>query len=212
MQDPEQLAADLGRNVRRLRLRRNMTLEALAERAAVSKGTVIGVEQERANPNIATLCRLADALGVGVDSLIEPSSGPRVRVKRADATPALWSSEAGGRGQFLMGTDPPDVVELWDWPLSGGEHFDGAPHPVGSFEMLSVLEGSLAVTAGEEEHVLDEGDTIHFESDVAHRYANPGTKANRFVMAVYEPLPERPDPPDPVDPADLPPPSHANHS
>ena len=209
MQDPEQLAADLGRNVRRLRLRRNMTLEALAERAAVAKGTVIAVEQARANPNIATLCRLADALGVGVDSLIEAAGGPRVRVKRADATPALWSSEAGGRGLFLMGTDPPDVVELWDWSLSAGEHFDGAPHPVGSFEMLSVLEGKLAVTAGEEEHLLTEGDTIHFESDVAHRYANPTKKANRFVMAVYEPLPERPAPPEPLDPADQTPPSHA---
>ena len=210
MQDPEQLAADLGRNVRRLRQRRNMTLEALAERAAVAKGTVIAVEQARANPNIATLCRLADALGVGVDSLIEASGGPRVRVKRADATPALWSSDEGGRGLFLMGTDPPDVVELWDWTLSGGEHFDGAPHPVGSFEMLSVLEGKLAVTAGEEEHLLTEGDTIHFESDVAHRYANPGKKANRFVMAVYEPLPERPAPAEPLDPADQATPSHAN--
>ncbi len=209
MQDPEQLAADLGRNVRRLRLRRNMTLEALAERASVAKGTVIAVEQARANPNIATLCRLADALGVGVDSLIEASGGPRVRVKRADATPALWSSDEGGRGLFLMGTDPPDVVELWDWSLSAGEHFDGAPHPVGSFEMLSVLEGKLVVTAGEEEHLLEEGDTIHFESDVAHRYANPTKKANRFVMAVYEPLPERPVPPEPLDPAEVPPPSHA---
>lgn len=209
MQDPDQLAADLGRNVRRLRLRRNMTLEALAERAAVAKGTVIAVEQARANPNIATLCRLADALGVGVDSLIEAAGGPRVRVKRADATPALWSSDDGGRGLFLMGTDPPDVVELWDWTLSAGEHFDGAPHPVGSFEMISVLEGKLVVTAGEEENPLEEGDTIHFESDVAHRYANPGKKANRFVMAVFEPLPERPEPPEPLDPADQPPPSHA---
>jgi len=210
VQDPEQLAADLGRNVRRLRLRRNMTLEALAERAAVAKGTVIAVEQARANPNIATLCRLADALGVGVDSLIEASGGPRVRVKRADATPALWSSDEGGRGLFLMGTDPPDVVELWDWSLSAGEHFDGAPHPVGSFEMISVLDGKLVVTAGEEENLLEEGDTIHFESDVAHRYANPTKKANRFVMAVYEPLPERPPPVEPVDDADKAPPSHAN--
>ncbi len=76
--------------------------------------------------------------------------------------------------------------------------------------MLSVLEGKLAVTAGEEEHLLAEGDTIHFESDVAHRYANPGKKANRFVMAVYEPLPERPAPAEPLDPADQAPPSHAN--
>ena len=210
MQDPEQLAADLGRNVRRLRLRRNLTLEALAERAAVAKGTVIAVEQARANPNIATLCRMADALGVGVDSLIEPGAGPRVRVKRADATPALWSSDEGGRGLFLMGTDPPDVDELWDWTLTPGEHFDGAPHPDGSFEMISVLEGELVVTAGVEEQHLAVGDTIHFDADVPHRYATPARKPNRFVMTVYEPLPERPLPPEPLDPGDQAPPSHAD--
>jgi transcriptional regulator with XRE-family HTH domain len=169
-----------------------MTLEALAARSAVSKGTVIAVEQSRANPNIATLCRLADALGVGVGTLIEPAAGPRVRVKRADATPALYRSDEGGRGLFLMGTDPPDVVELWDWTLAAGESFTGDPHPDGSFEMLSVLEGELAITVGDEEHRLGPGDTIQFDADRPHTYANPGRRPNRYVMTVYEPLPERP--------------------
>ncbi len=209
MQDPDQLAADLGTNVRRLRLRRNMTLEALADRAAVAKGTVIAVERSRANPNIATLCRLADALGVGVATLIEPAAGPRVRIKRADATPALWSSDEGGRGLFLMGTDPPDVVELWDWTLAPGESFTGDPHPDGAFEMLSVLEGELAVIVGDEEHRLAKGDTIQFDADLPHAYANPGKKANRYVMTVYEPLPDRPVP-DPIDEDNLPPPSHGS--
>lgn len=209
MQDPDQLATDLGRNVRRLRQRRNMTLEALAERAAVAKGTVIAVEQSRANPNIATLCRLADALGVGVATLIEPGAGPRVRLKRSEETPALWSSEAGGRGLFLMGTDPPDVVELWDWTLAPGEAFEGDPHPAGTFEILSVFEGRLTVTVGDDEHVLDGGDTILFDADVPHGYANPGRRANRFVMTVLEPLPEPGPPPELLDPEDQAPPSHS---
>ena len=209
MQDPEQLAADLGRNVRRLRLRRNMTLEALAERAAVAKGTVIAVEQARANPNIATLCRLADALGVGVDSLIEASGGPRVRVKRADATPALWSSEEGGRGLFLMGTDPPDVVELWDWSLSAGEHFDGAPHPVGSFEMLSVLEGKLAVTAGEEEHLLGRGRHHPLRVRRGPPLRQPRQEGQPLRDGRLRAPTGTPRPAGPVDPADQTPPSHA---
>jgi transcriptional regulator with XRE-family HTH domain len=190
VQDPEQLASDLGRNVRRLRQRRNMTLEVLAERAAVAKGTVIAIEQSRANPNIGTLCRLADALGVGVSALIQADVGPRVRVKRADETPALWHGESGGKGLFLMGTDPPDVVELWDWTMEPGETFDGGPHPTGSFEILSVLSGELALTVGEQEHRLGVGDSILFDADGEHRYANPGRKANRYVMSVLEPHPD----------------------
>jgi transcriptional regulator with XRE-family HTH domain len=210
VQDPEQLATDLGRNVRRLRQRRSMTLEALADRAAVAKGTVIAVEQGRANPNIGTLCRLADALGVGVSALIEAEDGPRVRVKRADETPALWNGEAGGKGLFLMGTDPPDVVELWDWTMEPGETFDGGPHPAGSYEILSVLKGELAVTVGDDEHHLDVGDSILFDADGVHRYANPGRRANRYVMTVLEPHPDPSvAPPDWLEPEDQAPPSRA---
>jgi len=210
VQDPEQLAADLGRNVRRIRQRRNMTLESLAERAAVAKGTVIAIEQSRANPNIGTLCRLAEALGVGVSALIEAEVGPRVRIKRAAETPALWNGESGGKGLFLMGTDPPDVVELWDWTMAPGETFDGGPHPSGSYEILSVIAGELAVGVGDQEHHLAVGDSILFDADGEHRYANPGRKGNRFVMTVLEPHPDPTLPvPDWMDADELPPPSRA---
>jgi transcriptional regulator with XRE-family HTH domain len=211
MQDPEQLAGDIGRNVRRFRQQRNLTLENLAERAAVAKGTVIAIEQARANPNIGTLCRLADALGVGVSALIEPEGGPRVRVKRADETPALWNGESGGKGLFLMGTDPPDVVELWDWTMEPGETFAGGPHPAGSYEILSVLTGELAVSVGDQEHRLAVGDTILFDADGEHTYANPGRKANRYVMTVLEPHPDPTIPvPDWMAPGEAPPPSRAS--
>jgi transcriptional regulator with XRE-family HTH domain len=132
-QDPEVLAAAIGRNVRRLRRRHDLTLDVLAERAGVSKGTVIGVEQARANPSIATLCRLADALGVGVATLIETGDVPQIRIKRRADTPTLWSSASGSQALFLMGTDPPDIVELWDWRLAGGDAFEpsnASPRPI----------------------------------------------------------------------------------
>lgn len=187
MQDPEVLAAAIGRNVRRLRRERDLTLDVLAERAGLSKGTIIGVEQSRANPSIATLCSIADALGVGVATLIDPGADPQVRVKRRADTPALWSSERGSRALFLMGTDPPDIVELWDWHLAPGDGFDGDAHPEGTVEILYVLDGTLAVTVGDDEHRLATGDSILFDAVVGHRYANPADRPNRFVMTVLQP-------------------------
>lgn len=187
MQNPEVLSAAIGRNVRRLRRRRDLTLDLLAERAGVSKGTVIGVEQSRANPSIATLCSIADALGVGVVTLIDPGQDPQVRIKRRDDTPALWTSEGGSRALFLMGTDPPDIVELWDWHLAPGDVFDGDAHPEGTVEVLYVLDGVLAVTVGDDEHRLTTGDSILFDAVLSHRYANPAERPNRFVMSVVQP-------------------------
>lgn len=202
MQDPEVLAAAIGRNVRRLRQRRDLTLDVLAERAGVSKGTVIGVEQSRANPSIATLCRIADALRVGVATLIDPGQDPQVRIKRGPDTPALWTSDAGSRALFLMGTDPPDIVELWDWHLTPGDSFDGGAHPEGTVEVLYVLEGVLAVRVGDERHELVAGDTILFDAVLAHSYGNPGDDPNRFVMSVVQPGDTYLVPPEDIEPAE----------
>ncbi|CAN5747354.1 XRE family transcriptional regulator [soil metagenome] len=186
MQDPEVLATAIGRNVRRLRHQRDLTLDVLAERAGVSKGTLIGVEQARANPSITTLFRIADALGVGVETLIDPGRDPQIRIKRSIDTPALWTSDRGSRALFLMGTDPPDIVELWDWQLVPGDVFAGEAHPEGTVEVLHVLDGVLAVTVGAHEHQLAVGDSVVFDAAHEHRYANPGETANRFVMSVVQ--------------------------
>jgi transcriptional regulator with XRE-family HTH domain len=201
-QDPEILATAIGQNVRRLRRRRDLTLDLLAERAGVSKGTVIGVEQARANPSIATLCRLADALGVGVSSLIQPDAIPQIRIKRRSDTPALWTGDTGSQALFLMGTDPPNSVELWDWRLASGDAFDGEAHPPGTVEMLTVLDGILLVTVGTREHTIETGDTVLFDAIVAHRYANPGDHPNRFIMSVIQPTDGAMVPPGHIAPAD----------
>jgi transcriptional regulator with XRE-family HTH domain len=183
----EETVGSIATNLRRLRRDRGLTLDALADRAGMSKGTVIQVEQARANPSIATLCHLADALGVGVASLLAAPPSPRVTVRRTGEAAALWSSDAGSEALFLLGTDPPQIVELWDWRLAADDGFDGEAHPPGTIEMLFVVDGALAVQVGSGEHSLEAGDSILFEADVAHRYANPGPADTRFVMSVLQP-------------------------
>lgn len=186
VQDAEQVAAAVGRNVRALRQQRRMTIDALAASASVSRGTVIAVEAARGNPSVATLCALAAALRVGIASLVDGDAGPRVTVRPARDAVALWESAAGSRALFRIGTDPPDVVELWDWTLQPGDAFDGEAHPVGTVEVLQVLDGDLRLHVGEQERVLGVGDSAVFEAHAPHRYAADGADAVRFVMVVLQ--------------------------
>jgi transcriptional regulator with XRE-family HTH domain len=187
MQSSDEVAAAVGRNVRALRQQRGMTIDALAATAGVSRGTVIQIETARGNPSIATLCNLATALRVGVGSLVDGDVAPRVTVRRADQAAPLWSSPAGSSAIFRIGTDPPDVVELWDWTLQPGDAFDGEAHPVGTAEVLSVLAGRLALRVGPTELELSTGDTALFEAHAPHRYANPAEEPVRFTMVVVQP-------------------------
>jgi transcriptional regulator with XRE-family HTH domain len=187
MQSPEDVATAVGRNVRALRQQRRMTIDALAAAAGISRGTVIQIETARGNPSISTLTGLAAALRVGVASLVEDATEPRIIVRRADEAARLWSSAAGSNAVFRIGTDPPDVVELWDWTLQPGDGFDGEAHPMGTQEVLSVLSGRLGLRVGATEQHLDTGDTVLFQAHAPHRYSGIGDGPVRFVMVVLQP-------------------------
>jgi transcriptional regulator with XRE-family HTH domain len=183
----EEVSAAVGRNVRALRQQRGMTIDALAAAAGVSRGTVIQVETARGNPSIATLCGLAAALRVGVASLVDSNVEPRVVVRRDAEAARLWTSAAGSSAVFRIGTDPPDVVELWDWTLQPGDSFDGEAHPMGTQEVLSVLTGRLGLRIGTTAEQLDTGDTVMFHTHAPHRYSAEGPDPVRFVMVVLQP-------------------------
>jgi transcriptional regulator with XRE-family HTH domain len=187
VQSSDDVAAAVGRNVRALRQQRRMTIDALAAASGVSRGTVIQIETARGNPSIATLCNLASALRVGVASLVDGDAAPRITVRRSEQAVPLWSSPAGSSAVFRIGTDPPDVVELWEWTLQPGDAFDGEAHPMGTAEVLSVLNGRLMLRVGTSELELATGDTAMFEAHAPHRYACAGSEPVRFTMVVVQP-------------------------
>ena len=148
---------------------------------------VVNVEQGAANPSVGTLLRISDALGVGLPALVELPRPRPVTVTRNGGGAALWSSESGGLGVLVAGTESPDVVELWDWTLGAGDHHVSEAHSRGTKELLQVQQGTVTVEVADESFVLESGDAVSFPGDVAHSYANPGTAPARFSLAVFEP-------------------------
>jgi transcriptional regulator with XRE-family HTH domain len=185
-QDPEVVTAAVGRNVRAERSRRNWTLDDLAGRSGVSKGMLIQVEQARSNPSIATICRLASALGVTVASLVEAPELPSARVVRADEGVVLWTGRDGSASRLLVGTGTRDPVELWDVRLAPGDGYGGTPHPAGTQELLIVLEGEMTLEVDGIDFRVGPGDTAAFVADRPHGYHNRGGTQLRFTMVVAQ--------------------------
>lgn len=181
------LAAAIGARVKQERLGRRWTLDQLAEAASVSRRMVVNVEQGSVNPSVGTLLRLSDALGVGLPALVEPPQPEPLRVVRAGAGASLWSSPAGGRGVLVAGTEPPDVVELWDWTLPPGDRYRSEPHAAGTRELAQVIKGSLEIGVEDQQVRLAAGDAVSFRGDTRHSYANAGRGSVRFSLAVFEP-------------------------
>jgi transcriptional regulator with XRE-family HTH domain len=181
------LAEAIGARVRQERQARGWTLDHLAETAGVSRRMVVNVEQGAANPSVGTLLRISDALGVGLPALVERPAPKPVTVTRNGEGAVLWTSEAGGRGVLMAGTEPPDVVELWDWTLGPGDHHRSEAHTPGTKELVQVQSGTITFTVGGEAATLNAGDAMAFGGDVEHWYGNDGPEPARFILTVLEP-------------------------
>ncbi len=178
----------IGGRVREGRGSRGWTLDQLAERSGVSRRMLVSIEQGAANPSIATLLRISDALGIGLPALVNMDRSSRLRVTRAGAAPVLWRGKLGGRAVLVASAESPDVTELWDWTLGPGESHSSEAHAAGTRELLLVLDGQLELRAGQHAKVLAKGDSASFAGDLAHEYVNTGSaQVARFALTVFEP-------------------------
>jgi transcriptional regulator with XRE-family HTH domain len=187
--DPRRVEAALARNVRDWRTRRGWSQAALAARAGVSKGMLVQIEQSQTNPSIATLCKLANALGVALPRLVEVADEPVIRrVARADVA-WLWHGHGRGSAAGLVGgIESPVPVELWDWRMGPRDSYEAIAHPPGTREVVYALEGDVLVTVEGTDVTIGPGESVVFQADRPHRYAAARRAAARFVMVVIEPI------------------------
>ncbi|MGY2080127.1 helix-turn-helix domain-containing protein [Modestobacter sp. SYSU DS0657] len=179
----------IGQRVKQYRTARGWTLDELADRSGVSRRMVITIEHGEGNPSIATLLRISDALGVGLPVLVDVERSHALTVTAAGQAPVLWHGDRGGQASLVAGTQPPDVVELWDWTLQPGDANTSEAHSAGTRELLLVLEGAVDLRVGDRTERLAAGDSAAFVGDVAHAYATPADAAGpaRFALTVFQP-------------------------
>lgn len=174
-------------NVRAARTRAGLTLDELSRRAQVSKGALVALEKAQGNPNLATLVRLADTLGISVSALMQGPSEGRVRVVTAETVAPLWTGPQGGEARLMLTTSGPAPVEIWRWRLEPGEEYPSHPHQAGVIETISVTAGRMTLLVDGEEHPVEAGQTATFEGDAPHAYRGSGTGTCHLIMTVHLP-------------------------
>jgi transcriptional regulator with XRE-family HTH domain len=143
------LPTNLADNVRALRESRGLSQQQMAKLAGVPRPTWAHLESGAANPTMAVLVRIADALEVRIEELIGP---PRAaaRLYRAGALPARK------RGAVTVRQLLPDAVaglSLERMELPAGGSMTGIPHTPGTREYLE--SGEVEPTAAGQTWRLD---------------------------------------------------------
>ncbi|QFQ95094.1 helix-turn-helix transcriptional regulator [Streptomyces phaeolivaceus] len=174
-------------NVRVARTRAGLSLEELSRRSQVSKGALVALEKAQGNPNLATLVRLADTLGISVSALMQGPPEGHVRVVAADAVAPLWTGDRGGEARLMLTTSGPAPVEVWRWRLEPDEEYPSHPHQAGVVETISVTAGRMTLIVDGTAHALEAGQTATFDGDTAHTYRGAGTETCTLIMTVQLP-------------------------
>lgn len=176
----------IARCVRDLRAARGLTLDALAERSAVSRSMISLIERGESSPTAVLLERLAAGLSVPLASLFDaPRATSRPVARRADQ--ARWRDPASGyvRRNVSPGgfPSPIQIVEV-EFPRGARVAFDTGVREPRVHQQVWVLEGSIDVTVGEDRHELQRGDCLAFALDRPVTFHNRTSKPARYAVVI----------------------------
>jgi transcriptional regulator with XRE-family HTH domain len=169
----------IGAKIRALRLKKKMGLVELGQHTGLSAALLSKVERGRLFPTLPTLLRIALVFSVGLEFFFAGArEKPLVAVMR--------------RKERVRLPDRPGVREVsyhfesLDY-LAPERRFDSfyaeflpvapdklRPHAHPGVEFIYALKGRLTVQIGTDEHVLDAGDSMYFDSSVLHAYRRSG--------------------------------------
>lgn len=183
MQEPA--AAHLADNIRALREARGLTQQQMATVAGVPRPTWTNLESGGANPTLAVLIKVANALQIRVEELIGP---PKASAQFYSAAQLPVRTRGTITVRKLL-PDPIPGLELERMHLPPGTRMTGVPHTAGTREYLTCERGTIELSASGETWTLAPGDVVVFRGDQKHGYRNRSrTDAIAYSIIAFAPL------------------------
>src|SRR5262249_36840968 len=154
--------------------------------AGVSESFLSRLERGRSSASVASLQRLAGALGIEVSDLFAADGLPRPQVLRRGARQQVVWGHLGRKA--LLTPKPFHTLEVVAAEFEPGGSTGDQPDTHGhSEELLLVVDGPVHVQLGTEVYDLTSGDSVHYRSSTPHRVSNPGDEAAEVLFVISPP-------------------------
>ncbi|AYN42575.1 XRE family transcriptional regulator [Streptomyces dangxiongensis] len=177
----DEVLAEVGPRLRRIRKEREVTLAALSQATGISVSTLSRLESGLRRPSLELLLPIAEAHQVPLDELVgaPPAGDPRVRAKPVQRNGrTFWplTRQPGGLQAYKVReperSRPPE------------------PRTHEGYEWLYVLSGRLRLVLGEHDVVLTAGEAAEFDTRVPHWFGSAGEGPVEF-LSLFGPQGER---------------------
>jgi transcriptional regulator with XRE-family HTH domain len=184
----------VGKRIKSLRESQSIGLEEMAERTGLDAAQITRIESGKELPSLAPLVKIARALGVRLGTFLDDR----------DALGPVISRKNNRKEGFSFSTDQTISRTHMDYySLSAdksGRHMEPffirvAPREKDDFQLSShegeefifCLDGAIEITYGENSHILEEGDSIYYDSIVAHHVHAADSGGAKILAVVYTP-------------------------
>ena len=187
----------IGAKIKGMRETKGLSVEEIAERSGLSVEQIQSIETDQNLPSLGPLIKVARALGVRLGTFLDDSDaiGPVVcRAADREAQTAISFSNGAVDARKHMEYHPlaqqkagrhmePFIIDIQpseerDFQLSAHE----------GEEFIYVMEGEIELDYGKEKYLLQQGDSIYYDSIVKHHLHGAAGKSAKILALVYIPF------------------------
>lgn len=176
----------VGKKLKTIRLKRDLTIQALAAQSKVSSNMISRVERGLTIPSVEILMKLAAVFDKSINYFIEEVSTTHeiVYSSPGQRDTTVYDDEKNMHTEsFTSGLrDPQFMSFLCVVPKGGTSGNKHMYHP--GDELIFLVEGQLRVTIAGEEYALSAGDSLSFKSHLPHRWDNIGNEDARVIWTL----------------------------
>jgi transcriptional regulator with XRE-family HTH domain len=186
----------IGEKIKILRESKNISVDEIVERTGLDIAQITRIENNEELPSLAPLIKIARVLGVRLGTFLDDQQelGPVVCRKkdRTDDKGISFSNNARtvhkNMSYYALSQD------------KSGRHMepfliDVMPAKVADFvfsthegeEFIYVMEGVIEINYGQDTYLLEEGDSIYYDSIVAHHVHAGNEKHAKILGVIYTP-------------------------
>ncbi len=186
---------NVGEKIKTLRETKEITRESLAERSGLAIEQIERIEDNIDLPSLAPLIKIARVLGVRLGTFLDDTeeTGPSVcRKKEAKDTISFSNNAIQSRRHMnyysLAKTKSDRHMEPFIIDIEAAKELDFILSSHEGEEFILVLEGTLEISYGKNTYILEDGDSIYYDSIVPHHVHSFEGQPAKILAVVYTPV------------------------
>lgn len=189
--DVDVMALEIGGKIKDLRQKKDYTLKDVSALTGLSKPLISQIENNRVVPPVATLLKLARALDVGLSFFFQESETKdrvvitRKNERRSIGRPHHRKTGVGYSYESLEVKKADKHMEPFLVTFDLTETEDMAFYSHEGEEFVYVIFGELEFRTRDRVYVLQAGDCLYFESEIAHAFRSLSREPAKTLIVIY---------------------------